>query len=394
MLIFLAIFVFLGVGLSFRSAKVPFFVRQDSPKPFPIRIELLEPLKAASDSWGFVKQSATWARGNSLFMDDLIAGIKNNPALVSLASQQTFTTNNFPLGTGGGVFDLKLRLNVPGGAIVAASSVFNTPKTFDHYFEIKVAGTNDIALQFFWDENPRDKNQQGALMIYNLNRLAPSLWVATATIESYVYMTDTTDPAYAAYDQGLIQTYSWSGPLGNDTLGLTAQRGRVILEEMDGGTVFCFKTVVRIDSTANLPNFFNNNTNGKALCNGVADEYYKLAYSQKLDGDLNVTAKAGWEENGVTSVAAGTDDGLCGVPGLLNFGLFQFNGWVSDRVAAANIPSDYVPATRVGNLYSRIGTTGKSGAGDQKGVVWDDLTKAAIDGLNTTVVFRAAPITL
>lgn len=75
LLFLFALVVFLGLGLSFRSDRVPFFVREDSPKPFPIRLELLQPLKANADNWGFVRQSATWARGNSLFMDELIAGI-------------------------------------------------------------------------------------------------------------------------------------------------------------------------------------------------------------------------------------------------------------------------------------------------------------------------------
>ncbi|PKA15454.1 LIC_12337 family protein [Leptospira haakeii] len=386
----LALLVFFGItaGFKFNSGAK----KENAQFPLSLKFKLLQPLHASADEWGFVRQSATWARGNSLFMDDIIAGIQSNTLLVLLASGNTVTATNLSLGDGGGVFDVRLTLANSGSEFQPSSSVYNTPKTFSNYLELKVAVTSNMALQFYWDDNPRLAGGDGALLIYNLARIAPSEWTAQATIESYVYMPDAVgDSTYSSLypNQGLIQTYSWAGPLGTDSeLGLHAQRGRVILEEMDNQTVFCFKTVVRVDGTTNLlPLTFPN----KALCpSGNADEYYKLAYSQKLTGNLNVTAKSGWEEGAVTYPATAPTDTLCGLITNLNFGLFDMNGFVRDGVDSSAIPSDYVPALRVTNLYGRIGSQGKSGAGDGHGVTWDDTSKSTIDGLNTVVTFKTS----
>lgn len=385
----LALLVFFGITAGFKFN--PGFKKEKNNIPFSLNFKLLQPLHANADEWGFVRQSATWARGNSLFMDDIIAGIQANTLLVAAATGNTVTATNLSLGDGGGVFDLRLTLGNSGNEFQPGSSVYTTTKTFSNYLELKVAGTANMALQFYWDDNPRLAGGDGALLIYNLARIAPSEWTAQATIESYVYMPDAVnDSTYNTLypNQGLIQTYSWAGPLGTDSeLSLHAQRGRVILEEMDNQTVFCFKTVVRLDGTTNLfPLTFPN----KALCtSGNADEYYKLAYSQKLTGNLNVTAKSGWEEGAVTYPATPATDTLCGLIDL-NFGLFDMNGFVRDGVDSSAIPSDYVPAARVAGLYGRIGSQGKSGAGDGQGVTWDDTSKSTIDGLNTAVTFKAS----
>ncbi|TGM17096.1 hypothetical protein EHQ81_00885 [Leptospira selangorensis] len=384
----LALLVFFGITAGFKFN--PGSKKENSQFPLSLKFKLLQPLHASADEWGFVRQSATWARGNSLFMDDIIAGIQSNTLLVLLASGNTVTATNLSLGDGGGVFDVRLTLANSGNEFQPSSSVYTTTKTFSNYLELKVAGTSNIALQFYWDDNPRLAGGDGALLIYNLARIAPSEWTAQATIESYVYMPDAVnDSTYSSLypNQGLIQTYSWAGPLGTDSeLGLHAQRGRVILEEMDNRTVFCFKTVVRLDGTANL--FPLTAFANKALCQpGTSDEYYKLAYSQKLTGNLNVTAKSGWEEGAVTYPATPATDTLCGLTDL-NFGLFDMNGFVRDGVDSSAVPSDYVPATRVTGLYGRIGSQGKSGSGDGHGVTWDDTSKSTIDGLNTVVTFK------
>lgn len=382
----LALLVFFGItaGFKFNSGAK----KEKNHIPFSLNVSLLRPLHATADQWGFVRGSASWARGNSLFMDDVIGSIQSNPALVLSASGvDGITQDNFST-TSGTNFTISLKLN---GTFTASSTAYTGTKTFSNYLELRnegTTGTADIALQFYWDDNPRDSTQDGALVRYRLQMLNPSQdGGSSADIESYVYSPDVTAGGF--YDtagfpnQGLVQVYSWDDKLANDNqISLKARHGRVILEEMDNRTVFCFKAVVRVDADANL---IPGNPNA-GLCSGSAsDEYYKLAYSQKLTGDLEVTAKSGWEEGAITP-GEGT---LCGLTSL-NYGLFNVNGFVKDFVASGNIPSSYVQATRVDGLYLRIGDSGKSGnTGDDKGVLWDDLRKSTIDALD--IVFESSP---
>ncbi|PJZ75352.1 LIC_12337 family protein [Leptospira neocaledonica] len=384
--------IFFGLSIGFRSDR-----GRNSSFPISLKFKLLQqPLHASATEWGFVRQSATWARGNSLFMDDIIAGIQANQLLTALAHTQIVSATNIPMGDEGGVFDIKLRLKdntSPVPFVVPSSSVFAAQKEFDNCFQLKVAGTSAIALQFFWDDDPRDPDQDGAILLYNLSLLAPNKWTATAVIESYVYSPDTTDPKYDPnnihVDQGLVQTYSWAGPLGTDTLAQSVQSGRVILEEMDGGAVFCFKTVVSIKGDADFSSLSPLLPANQAFCNtGSAAEYYKLAYSQELTGNLEVIAKSGWEEGGVSSIASAADDQICDY-GSINYGIFDVNGFVKDHILSVNVPSyDHINVSRVSKLYERIGTPGKSGAGDLMGVKWDDLTEGTIQGLTSSVSFK------
>ncbi|ALO26825.1 LIC_12337 family protein [Leptospira borgpetersenii] len=386
-LILVVVFVFLGTGLSFRSDRVAFFVREDSPKPFPVRLELLQPLKANADRWGFVRQSATWARGNSLFMDDLIFAIRKA----------------FPLGTtvnitlsdqlfNGQSYTLRLKLN--SGNVSYQPSTLGAAASYTNFFELRSTSDNQPALQFFFDDDPRDVAGDGAVLLYQLSRLDPTRWSgATAIIESYVVQ-----PVITGFpNQGLIQTYSWKGPLGSDTLGQDVDTGRVILEEMDNRTVFCFKSVVSFNGTTDLVTINAGTTalgysHNNGLCPGTGREYYKLAYSQKLDGSLNVTAKGGLEQTAITSGQAITCNN--NVNQFVNFtptyGLFNFNGFVAEGVAASAIPSDFIQANRVDGLYDRVGTVGKSSATTSPaGSSWDTLTKAYVDAI--TIHFENVP---
>lgn len=385
----LALLVFFGITAGFKFN--PGFKKAENHIPFSLNVSLLRPLHATADQWGFVRGSASWARGNSLFMDDVIGSIQSNPGIVFLASQSGgLVQNNFST-TSGTDFTISIKL---GGTFTASSTAYTGTKTFSNYLELRnegTTGTPDIALQFYWDDNPRDSTQDGALVRYRLQMLNPSQdGGSAADIESYVYSPDVTAGGF--YDtagfpnQGLVQVYSWDNKLSNDNeVGKNATKGRVILEEMDNQTVFCFKTAVRILGTANLvPDFYPN----KGFCNSgsTTNEYYKLAYSQKLTGDLEVTAKSGWEEGAITS----GDGQLCSTGVSLNYGLFNMNGFVKDFVDASAIPSSYVQSTRVDGLYARVGTSGKSGnSGDDKNVLWDDLRQATIDALD--IVFEASP---
>ncbi|TGL36997.1 hypothetical protein EHQ52_03765 [Leptospira koniambonensis] len=385
----LALLVFFGITAGFKFN--PGFNKEKNHIPFSLNVSLLRPLHASADQWGFVRGSASWARGNSLFMDDVIGSIQANTGLVFLASQPGgFVQDNFST-TSGTDFQISIKL---GGSFMASSTAYTGQKEFSNYLELRnenTTATSDIALQFYWDDDPRDSDQQGALVKYRLQMLNPSQdGGSTADIESYVYSPKLTDVKYdpATHNnvvQGLVQVYSWDDKLNNDNqISLHARHGRVILEEMDNRTIFCFKALVRIDSNANLvPAFYPN----EGFCAGTTgDEYYKLAYSQKLTGDLEVTAKSGWEEATITP----TDGELCSTGISLNYGLFNVNGFVKDVVASSNIPSGYVPASRVDGLYARIGTSGKSGdSGDDMDVLWDDLRKDTID--NMDVVFEASP---
>lgn len=390
--VLLALLVFFSItaGFKFNSGAK----KEINHIPFSLNVSLLRPLHASADDWGFVRGSATWARGNSLFMDDVIGSIQSNAGIVFLASQPGgLVQDNFTTGSGT-EFTISIKL---GGTFTTSSTAYTGTKTFSNYLELRnegTSGTADIALQFYWDDNPRDSTQDGALVRYRLHMLNPSQdGGSSADIESYVYSPDVTAGGF--YDtagfpnQGLVQVYSWDNQLANDSeIGNNATKGRVILEEMDNRTVFCFKTVVRVLGTANLvPDFYPN----EGFCNNASanNEYYKLAYSQKLTGDLEVTAKSGWEEPSGATLSTG-DGSLCGTAVSLNYGLFNMNGFVKDLVDASDIPSNYVQATRVDGLYARIGSSGKSGdSGDDKGVLWDDLRKSTIDALD--IVFENSP---
>lgn len=161
--------------------------------------------------------------------------------------------------------------------------------------------------------------------------------------------------------------------------------------------MFCFKSVVSFHGTTDLVPI-NAGTqalgyaHNQGLCPGAGKEYYKLAYSQKLDGSLNVTAKAGLEQTTITSGQAITCNST--VSQFVNFtpayGLFNFNGFISEGVAANAIPSDFIQATRVDGLYDRVGTVGKSSATTSPTASsWDTLTKAYIDSI--TINFGNVP---
>ncbi|AYV57128.1 hypothetical protein EFP84_17510 [Leptospira kmetyi] len=386
-LIFVAVLVFLGAGLSFRSDRVSFFVREDSPKPFPVRLELIQPLHANADSWGFVRQSATWARGNSLFMDDLIFAIRK---AFPLGTTANITLSNQLFN--GQSYTLRLKLN--SGNVSYQPSTLSAAASYTNFFELRSTSDNGAALQFFFDDDPRDVAGDGAVLLYQLSRLDPTRWSgATAIIESYVRQPVVTGFA----NQGLIQTYSWKGSLGSDALGQDVDTGRVILEEMDNRTVFCFKSVVSFNGTTDLVTINAGTTalgysHNNGLCPGAGREYYKLAYSQKLDGSLNVTAKGGLEQTAITSGQAITCNNT--VNQFVNFtptyGLFNFNGFIAEGVAASAIPADFIQSTRVDSLYDRVGTVGKSSATTTPaGSSWDTLTKAYIDAL--TINFATVP---
>ncbi|TGL97470.1 hypothetical protein EHQ76_15155 [Leptospira barantonii] len=386
-LILVAVLVFLGAGLSFRSDRVAFFVREDSPKPFPVRLELIQPLKANADSWGFVRQSATWARGNSLFMDDLIFAIRK---AFPLGTTANITLSNQLFN--GQSYTLRLKLN--SGNVSYQPSTLGAAASYTNFFELRSTSDNGAALQFFFDDDPRDVAGDGAVLLYQLSRLDPTRWSgATAIIESYVRQPVVTGFA----NQGLIQTYSWKGPLGSDALGQDVDTGRVILEEMDNRTVFCFKSVVSFNGTTDLVTINAGTTalgysHNNGLCPGAGREYYKLAYSQKLDGSLNVTAKGGLEQTAITSGQAITCNST--VNQFVNFtptyGLFNFNGFIAEGVASSAIPADFIQSSRVDSLYDRVGTVGKSAATTTPaGSSWDTLTKAYVDAI--TINFATVP---
>ncbi len=387
--------LFFGISVGFKFDK-----GSNIHFPVSINVSLLKPLHATEDQWSFVRGSASWARGNSLFMDDVIGSIQGNAGIVLLASQSGgIVQHNFSTNAGTN-FTISIKL---GGSFTAGSTVYPSTKTFSNYLELRTEGTdgsnsNDIALQFYWDDNPRDSSLDGALVKYRLHMLNPAEETGIADIESYIYSPDVTPGGY--YDtlgfpnQGLVQVYSWDNKLANDTeLAKNALRGRVILEEMDNKEVFCFKTVVRVEQSANLiPDFFPN----QAFCPGTSgNEYYKLAYSQELTGGLEVIAKSGWEEGAITPVAYTNDDTFCSLF-TINYGIFDVNGFVKDGVSLASAPTyEHINATRVSKLYSRIGTTGKSGnpsgtpGVDYDSVQWDDLTKSTIDAID--VQFSTTP---
>ncbi|WP_207761482.1 LIC_12337 family protein [Leptospira perolatii] len=378
--ILILLLVFFGVSIGVR-----YDIGKDHKRvelPFSVDVSLLTPLKANADSWGFVRGSASWARGNSLFMDDLIFNIQR----VFPVGTSLDLTTSIPIN--GMMFTVRVILNDPSSKIQPITpTTLTTTVLYPNYFGL-TDPNGQPALQFYFSDNPRtDSLKRGAVMYYRLDRLNPFFETGkTALIESYVV-----DPTSTPKDPLLIQTYSWAGALGTDAVGQKIKGGRVILEEMDNGALFCFKAVVRLGGDANILPVFPN----EALCPpGTADEYYKLAYSQQLTGDLNVTAKSGWEEGAITP----NDAVICPASVIaqnLNYGLFNFFGFVNDHVASTAIPADFPAASRVDGLYARIGTLGKTG-GDgtttaPASSVWDDTQKGTIDGLSAALAAFPTP---
>lgn len=298
----------------------------------------------AENAWLFVRQSATWGDSNSKIIDNLIVNLMNSGLLTR---EGTYTDSNVTVGTQA----MTVRLTVNASASISGASAYTGSKTFDHKFEIWRNSDNAKALELFFD-SVESLTSDGVLMYYQLNVLSPAEFNGDDVIvESYSFQSA----------DGPKQTYSWSG--GAIVSGGSGQAGRVVIEEMGSGTLFCFKSVVKLSGSLDW-------------CTGSNSEYYSLGYTQNLTGEGEVTAKFGFEDNSIDNTGQ-----LCGASNSLNYGTFNQDGFISD--GNSTVGASFPATTRVDTLFSEINTVG-AGA-------WDDTTKSKIDALNIQFVSSTAP---
>lgn len=325
-------------------------------------------LQAGESDWGFVRQSASWARGNSTFIDNILSGIRNNNFL-NQNSDQVFT--NQTLGSDKR-FTLRIELNKNYSI---ASGAYTGNKIFQNRFEIwDPANPATPALQLYFN-SATDIDETGALMYYNLAKLNPNGNFfdnnTSTVVETYVNVKPNTN--------GLRrQVYTWkNAPISSTSI---SDSGRVVLDEVLEKTQLCFRTAVKINR-ANLKTLINNATfsgfiNG--ACGGADGDplYYTLAYMQKFSSPFLTTAKYGWT-GGSTK-----QEGFCAIASTnKNYGLFDNRGFVRDVVALTDVPSNYpspnVGSPNVDDAFNRTFTVSQGSGGS------DDTSKAFIDGINT-----------
>lgn len=327
-------------------------------------------LQAGENDWGFVKQSAEWARGNSTFIDNLMASIRDNPIL-----QQTGTYENVALGNSR--FRIIIQWNTTQPNI--ASGAYPGTKTFQHKLEIRRQSENDLALQLFFD-SVTQLNDNGALMYYNLAKLNPSANFfdnsQAAIVETYLFRKP---------DGFKRQVYTWKNAPRTQTA--ISDSGRVILDEVLGRSSLCFRSVARVAGNV-MQNSMEQNLSGAVVdaiysaCGTTkgSDLYYSLAYMQNFSFPYLTTAKYGWSGNSERK------EGFCGVANTNNnYGLFDDRGFVRDGVSAAQVPSGY-PSPDRGEMSVDIAfqATFTAETGLSYGVSGsDDTSRAFIDGINS-----------
>ena len=345
-IIFFSIITALFLGSCSEDEDVPAYTTSgvviDVPDGVPVSGSAFK--SRGENAWGFVRQSATWGDANSQIVDQLLVSLLNSGLLQQTG---TFTDTSSTINNQ----SMTIKLTTGGSFPVSTASSFSGTLTFSKKFEIWRNSDNAKALELFFDEATA-LGTNGVLMYYQLNVLAPDEFNGDdVVVESYTFESS----------EGRKQTYSWSG--GAIVANGSGEAGRVILEEMDGGTVFCFKAVVKMSGTLNW-------------CPGSNNEYYSLGYTQRLGGSGETTAKFGYTDNNVDNVGQ-----LCASSNTLIYGLFNSSGFVSD--GNSSVSTDYPATTRVDGLFGELNT---AGAG-----TWDDSQKATIDGLNIQFVDSSAP---
>ena len=339
--------------LSVTFLGVSFSVHRENERRIRITVALgqVGKLMAGEDAWGFVRQSATWARGNSNTIDELITALRTAGLLDRGPGVYDFT--DLDMGT----VRVKMRVGVGQSYTVGASAFEGGNKTFTNKVIFWRQSDNYKILELFFDETGA-LSGDGALLIYRLHAFEPLQFNnPNAVIESYAFV----DGAGSRR-----QTYSWSDPL---SIGEITSRGRVILIDMD--TVICVQSVITLNT---------GHASGQ-LC-GAGNNYYSLAYGVKVAEPNQTTALFALDRTTVSN--AGT---ICGGANPRNFGRFERGGFIGDGFSAASIPADYPSATAVSTLMSQLGTdpAAPDCGGDCDG---DDTTQATIDGLASSVQFR------
>ena len=332
-------------------------------------------LNASESHWAFVRQSATWANGNSTLADQLITSLKST-GLLSNTSATTIKTTSV---IGGVTYKVLLETNnacaaTAGACVNVNSSAYSGAKTFTHRFKMWRASDGKDVLEMLFDDVSSPATGDGVLLAYRLGVLNAALSDnENLIVESYI--------TGAAPNRR--QTYSWGQAfwLSGTNASTTSDRGRVILEEMtiglkNAGTTpgLCVRIAVRTVAASNF-------------CQAGADNhYYALAYAQKTGSNFETTAQSGLFK---TSLAAGPARTICSLDVLKN-GVFNGAGFVTDNLADTSVATGFPdPATGAGYtgvtpLYAKLGTAGAGANG------FDDTQQATIVGLATSVTFHPA----
>ncbi len=367
---FYTVFGFVLIStLSLPIQKTPWY---ELEAPFAYQFNprlILSSLQAEEKDWGFVRQSAEWARGNGLFIDSFINAVARNPWLSSPGVKDI---ENVSLGIRNRLFRVRVEIGVPQPNI--ASGSYSGTRTFQNKLEIRRQIENDLALQLFFDSTS-EITDNGALMYYNLAKLNPEPGFfdnsETTVVETFLFKKP---------DGFRRQVYTWKG--APTTLTSIASSGRVVLDEVLDGKTLCFRTVVKVDRQVLqtlAPNTANSNLLNVCGNPSSGDFYYVLAYMQNFDFPFLTTAKYGWTGD------ATRKEGFCGFSGTNNnYGLFNDKGFVKDGVPANQVPSGY-PSPNQGEmsvdsafLATFTSTTGLGYSAPGS----DDTSKAFMDSIN------------
>ncbi|MCZ8344326.1 MAG: hypothetical protein O9301_14925 [Leptospira sp.] len=337
---------------------------------------------ADANSWGFVRQSATWARGNSNLIDGIIQGTKDAGFFRSEgASDQSFDVNL----AGIGAVKLRLRLKQTTPFSVA-SSAYNGNKTFKNLIEFTKPSKPTPSIQLFFDDPDTLNGNNGALIYYKLSDFDNPQWkdVGNVITESYTAMDSV---SYGTK----FQTYTWRG--GPENASWISDIGRVILTEVDEGRQLCFRSVIRIKFSkliAIAPSQTTALQNLRTACGGADQIYYGLAYMQNFSSPFLTTAKASYSPLTGNIRFPETICGLSFSGARLSFGLFDVNGFVRDGVPESEIPPNYPSATiggvgfmSVNEAFARtaIDAATTLGAGKPAAQVYEYSSKNFLDGL-------------
>ncbi|GBF50474.1 hypothetical protein LPTSP4_19990 [Leptospira ryugenii] len=344
------------------------------------------PIYADANAWGFVRQSATWARGNSNLIDLLIAGLKNAGYFNSTAPlSQTLT--NIQLD-GLGSTTIRLKINQQASPISGiTSSAYAGTKAFNHFLELTKTGNASPSLQLFFDDPNTLLGNDGALIYYKLGDFnSPNFAnVGSVITESYT----ANESSYGTK----FQSYTWKN--GPENATWPSDIGRVVLTEVDSGKQLCFRSVVRMKFSklvAINPSQTTNLNNLKTVCGGSDQIYYGLAYMQKFASPFYTTAKAS-----ISALASNSTfpETICNLSSSisgakLSYGIFDVNGFVRDGLRADEVPSTY-PSPTVGGAdfmsvdeaFSRTGIDASSslGAGKPAARVYEYTSKNFLDSL-------------
>lgn len=348
-----------------------------------------EPVFADSNSWGFVRQSATWARGNSNLMDQLIAGLKK-AGYFSNSNPVTQTFTNVTLD-GLGSTTIRIKLNQQASPISGiTSTAYTGSKSFNHFLEISKTSNTTPSLQLFFDDPNTLLGNDGALIYYRIGDWNSAQFenVGSVITESYT----ANESSYGTK----FQAYTWKN--GPENASWPSDIGRVVLTEVDSGKQLCFRSVVRFkfSKLAEIsPSQTTSLNNLKSVCGGSDQIYYGLAYMQKFDSPFYTTAKASISpltSNGIfPETICNLSSSITGAK--LSYGIFDVNGFVKDNLSASEVPSTY-PSPTVGGTdfmsvdeaFSRTGidSTSVLASGKPAARQYEFTSKNYLDSLTGT----------